>query len=152
MFGRLMHEGLGKVHFWLTFVAYYCTFFPMHYIGVGGHMRRLYDPYQYQFLESYQGINQFITISAFVLGSAQFIFIANFFWSAFKGKKASENPWNATGIEWTTPSPPGHGNWAGDIPEVHRWPFDYAVPGAPEDYVMQTDPAPIGERAESHGS
>jgi cytochrome c oxidase subunit 1 len=144
MFGRMMNEPLGKLHFAFTFVAYYCTFFPMHYIGIAGHMRRIYDPYQYEFLKGMQPINQFITISAFVLGASQILFFVNFFWSAFKGKKAGENPWNANGLEWTTPSPPPHGNWPGEIPEVHRWPYDYSVPDAPTDHVMQTDPAPVG--------
>jgi cytochrome c oxidase subunit 1 len=147
MFGRVMNEGLGKLHFWFTFLAYYCTFFPMHYIGVAGHMRRLYDPYQYEFLKPLQGINQFITVSAFVLGASQLIFFVNFFWSAFRGQKAPENPWGANSLEWTTPSPPGHGNWPGEIPEVHRWPYDFSVPGAEQDHVMQTDAAAIGQRA-----
>jgi cytochrome c oxidase subunit 1 len=146
MFGRMMNDGLGKLHFWLTFVAYYCTFFPMHYIGIAGHMRRIYTATEYEFLKPLQPINEFITWSAFVLGASQFIFFANFIWSAFKGRKATENPWNATGLEWTTPSPPVHGNWPGEIPEVHRWPYDYSVPDAERDFVMQTDPAPVGER------
>jgi cytochrome c oxidase subunit 1 len=150
MFGRMMNEPLGKLHFWFTFLAYYCTFFPMHYIGIAGHMRRIYAAAPpigyYTFLEHLQPINVFITISAFVLGSSQLLFFANFFWSAFKGPKASENPWNAAGLEWTTPSPPGHGNWPGEIPEVHRWPYDYSVPDAPRDFVLQTDPAPIGAK------
>jgi cytochrome c oxidase subunit 1 len=110
-------------------------------------MRRIYDPYQYDFMKGYKDINTFITTSAFVLGSAQIIFIFNFVWSAVKGRKAEANPWNAAGIEWTAPSPPGHGNWPGEIPAVHRWPFDYSVPDAPADFVMQTDPAPVGQRA-----
>ncbi len=118
MFGRLMNDALGKVHFWFTFVAYYCTFFPMHYIGFAGHSRRLYDPYQYNFLKDLQPINQLITISAFVLGASQVFFFINFFWSAFKGEKAGDNPWNANGLEWSTPSPPPHGNWPGEIPTV----------------------------------
>jgi cytochrome c oxidase subunit 1 len=146
MFGRMMNERLGKLHFWLTFITYYGTFFPMHYIGLAGHMRRIYDPYQYPFLKHLQGLNQFMTMSALILGTAQILFFVNFFWSAFKGKKASENPWNANGLEWTTPSPPPHGNWPGEIPEVHRWPYDYSVPGAATDHVMQheraTAPAP----------
>ncbi len=150
MFGRMMHDGLGKLHFWFTFLAYYCTFFPMHYIGIAGHLRRLYDPYQYEFLKNMQPINQFITISAFVLGASQVIFFVNFFWSAFRGARAPENPWHASGLEWTTSSPPPHGNWPGEIPEVHRWPYDYSVPGADEDFVMQTDPAPIGAAAKAH--
>jgi len=147
MFGRVMNETLGKLHFWFTFVAYYCVFFPMHYTGLAGHMRRIYDPYQYQFLKDLQPINQFITISAFVLGSSQFIFLFNFLWSAFRGAKAGDNPWNANGLEWTTSSPPPHGNWPGEIPEVFRSPYDYSVPGVESDHVMQTDPAPVGERA-----
>jgi cytochrome c oxidase subunit 1 len=147
MFGRMMHDGLGKVHFWFTFVAYYCTFFPMHYLGLAGQMRRLYDPYQYAYLKDLQPLNQFITMSAFVLGSSQVLFFINFFWSAFKGEKAGDNPWHANGLEWTTPSPPPHGNWPGAIPEVYRWPYDYSVPDAPRDHVMQTDPAPIGAAA-----
>ena len=150
MFGRMMNDTLGKVHFWFTFLAYNSTFFPMHYIGIAGHMRRIYDPYQYEFLKGMQPINQWITISAFVLGASQLVFFVNFFWSAFKGPKASQNPWNANGLEWTTPSPPPHGNWPGEIPEVHRWPYDYSVPGAPADFVMQTDPAPIGDKAAAH--
>ena len=146
MFGRMMNDGLGKLHFWLTFLAYYCTFFPMHYIGIAGHMRRIYTATEYEFLKPLQPINEFITYSAFVLGASQLIFFANFLWSAFKGPKATENPWNAAGLEWTTPSPPVHGNWPGDIPEVHRWPYDYSVPDAERDFVMQTDPAPLGER------
>jgi cytochrome c oxidase subunit I len=151
MFGRMMNDTLGKLHFWFTFLAYYCVFFPMHYIGLAGHMRRVYDPYQYTYLKDLQGINQFITIAAFVLGASQLIFLVNLLWSAFKGQKASPNPWNAAGLEWTTPSPPGHGNWPGEIPEVHRWPYDYSVPGVDADHVMQTDDALVGQRAEKHG-
>ncbi|HSB60409.1 MAG TPA: cbb3-type cytochrome c oxidase subunit I [Vicinamibacteria bacterium] len=151
MFGRLMNETLGKLHFWFTFLAYYCVFFPMHYTGLAGHMRRIYDPYQYEFLKGLQPINQFVTVAAFVLGASQVIFLVNLLWSAFRGKKAGENPWNANGLEWTTSSPPPHGNWPGEIPEVHRWPYDYSVPGAEADHVMQTDPAPVGERARHAG-
>jgi cytochrome c oxidase subunit 1 len=140
MFGRTMNETLGKWHFWLTFVTYYGTFFPMHYIGLAGHLRRVYDPYQYEFLKSTQSLNQFITVSAIILGLAQILFFVNFFWSAFKGQKASENPWDANGLEWTTASPPPHGNWPGAIPEVHRWPYEYSNPNAPKDHVMQHEP------------
>jgi cytochrome c oxidase subunit 1 len=140
MFGRTMNETLGKTHFWFTFVTYYGTFFPMHYIGLAGHLRRVYDPYQYKFLQPLQSLNQFITVSALILGASQLLFFINFFWSAFKGKKAEPNPWHANGLEWTTASPPPHGNWPGAIPEVHRWPYEYSNPNAPGDHVMQTDP------------
>ncbi len=150
-FGRMMNETLGKIHFWCTFVAYYGTFFPMHYLGIAGHMRRIYASAPptgfYDYLKPLQPINQTITVFAFILGASQIIFFVNLFWSVFKGRPAGPNPWNANGIEWTAPSPPPHGNWPGEIPEVHRWPYDYSVPGAPADFVMQTDPALIGEKA-----
>jgi cytochrome c oxidase subunit 1 len=146
MFGRQMNETLGKTHFWFTFVTYYGTFFPMHYVGLAAHMRRIYDPYQYEFLKPLQPINQFMTVSALILGLSQIIFFVNFFWSAFAGKKATENPWEANGLEWTTPSPPGHGNWPGEIPEVHRWPYEYAVAGE-RDHVMQHEPISAAQPA-----
>ncbi len=84
MFGRLMNETLGKIHFWLSFIGVYCVFFPMHILGIGGQMRRIYDPLQYDFLKGQQGLNVFISISAFLLFSSQLIFIANFFGSIFR--------------------------------------------------------------------
>jgi cytochrome c oxidase subunit 1 len=146
MFGRMMNEPLGKLHFWFTFVTYYGTFFPMHYVGIAGQMRRIYDPYQYEFLKPLQGMNQFITVSAVILGVSQIIFFVNFIWSAFKGTPAGENPWDANGLEWTTSSPPPHGNWPGEIPEVHRWPYEYSNPDAPRDHVMQHEPAAAAVR------
>ena len=137
MFGRMMNETLGKIHFWITFVAFNCTFFPMHILGMGGHMRRIYNPTQYDFLKPLEPINMFISISAFVLGSAQFIFLANMIWSYFKGEKASENPWNANTLEWSAPSPPGHGNWPGPIPAVYRGPYEYSSPESEADHLPQ---------------
>src|SRR5579864_8046630 len=113
MFGKMMSEKIGKVHFWITFVAFNCTFFPMHILGMGGHMRRIYNPLQYDFLKPLAGMNEFISVSAFVLGSTQFLFLANIIWSGIKGKKAEDNPWHANTLEWTTHTPPGHGNWDG---------------------------------------
>jgi cytochrome c oxidase subunit 1 len=138
MFGRMMNMTAGKIHFWFTFIGVNCVFFPMHTLGVVGHLRRIYDPLQYSFLEPIAGLNQFISISAFILGGAQIIFIVNFFASIWLGAKASDNPWNATTLEWTLPSPPGHGNFPGELPVVERWAFDYGLPGAKEDFVMQT--------------
>ena len=137
MFGKMMNETLGKIHFWITFVAFNCTFFPMHILGMAGHMRRIYNPTQYDFLKPVQSINVFISISAFVLGAAQFILLANIIWSLAKGKKASENPWLANTLEWTTPSPPGHGNWPGALPQVYRGPYEYSSPEVAEDYLPQ---------------
>ena len=139
MFGRMMNQTLGKVHFWISFIGVYCVFFPMHTLGVVGHLRRIYDPLQYDFLQPIQGMNVFISTSAFILGTAQLLFIVNFLMSMWMGKKAGPNPWNATTLEWTIPSPPGHGNFGDELPTVHRWPFDYGLPGAKKDYVMQTE-------------
>jgi cytochrome c oxidase subunit 1 len=138
MFGRMMNETLGKTHFWITFVAFNCTFFPMHILGMAGHMRRIYNPQQYDFLKPIIPINEFISISAFVLGAAQFLFLANIIWSYFKGAKATENPWNANTLEWTTPSPPPHGNWPGAVPVVYRGPYEYSSPEVAEDFLPQS--------------
>jgi cytochrome c oxidase subunit 1 len=144
MFGRFMNETLGKIHFWFSFIGAYCVFFPMHIIGVGGQMRRLYDPTQYTFLQQQQVVNVFISVSAFVLGAAQLIFLANFFISIFAGKRVTErNPWHATTLEWTAPCPPGHGNFGEELPVVHRWPFDFSMPGEKEDFVTQNTPATV---------
>jgi cytochrome c oxidase subunit 1 len=141
MFGRMMSEPLGKAHFWLTFIFYNCTFFPMHIIGMGGHMRRLYDPTLYDFLKPMQGMNRFISVSAFLLFAAQAIFFVNFWWSMFKGKKAPLNPWEDNGLEWTLPSPAPHGNWE-KPPTVYRGPYEFSVPGQSDDYLPQTKKLP----------
>src|SRR5205085_2242829 len=133
MFGRMMNETWGKVHFAFSFIAGNCTFFPMHIIGIAGHPRRYSDPLQYEWLQPLQPLNQFITISAFVLGAAQLIFIANFFYSLFFGPKAGRNPWHSNTLEWTAPSPPPHGNFE-TTPIVFRGPYEYASPEAQEDY------------------
>ena len=147
MFGRFMNPTLGKIHFWFTFIGAYCVFFPMHIIGVGGQMRRIYDPTQYMFLQPQQPMNVFISISAFILGTAQLVFLVNFIVSIFAGKPAAErNPWHANTLEWTAPNPPGHGNFPPDLPTVYRWPFDYSVPGEREDFVPQTVPATVTAR------
>ncbi len=139
MFGRMMNETLGKIHFFGTFVAFNCTFFPMHILGIGGHMRRIYNPTQYEFLLPLQKWNVFITISAIILGLVQIVFFFNFFWSMFKGKKAEQNPWQANTLEWEAPTPPPHGNFL-EIPVVHRGPYEYSVPGMKEDWLPQAAP------------
>jgi cytochrome c oxidase subunit 1 len=143
MFGRMMDERLGKIHFFLTFVFFNCTFFPMHFLGVGGHMRRIWNPMQYEFLQHFQGMNEFISVSAFLLGASQILFLFNFFWSLFAGKKATENPWRANTLEWTAPSPPPHGNWGERLPVVSHGPYEYSVPGVEEDYLPQTKPLAV---------
>jgi len=137
MFGRMMNETMGKIHFWISFIGVNCVFHTMHSMGIVGHLRRIYDPTQYEFLEPIQGMNIFVTSFAFALGLAQLLFVINFISSVWKGKRAGSNPWEATTLEWTLPSPPGHGNFPERLPTVHRWPFDYSVPEADQDFVMQ---------------
>lgn len=139
MFGRIMDETLGKIHFALTFIFFNLCFFPMHNVGLGGMMRRIADPTVYEHLRALQPINQFITISAIALGFSQIIFLYNFFRSLRRGQPAGQNPWEATTLEWTVGSPPGHGNFA-VTPTVYRGAYEYSVPGHPKDFIMQTEP------------
>src|SRR6266566_1386392 len=154
MFGRMMSKRWGKVRFWLTFILYNCVFFPMHILGMGGMMRRLYDPNQYLFLQPYQPMRVFISISAFLLFATQIIFFVNFWWSLFKGKKAPQNPWEDNGLEWSLPSPAPHGNWE-TVPTVYRGPYEFSSPQVAEDYLPQnrklpTDRAPASAPAAAH--
>jgi len=139
MFGRLMNPFWGKVHWALTFVFFNCTFFPMHTLDVYGHIRRIYDPTQYEFLRPLMGINKFITVSALLLFAAQIIFVLNFVLSWFRGARASDNPWEDNGLEWTLPSPPAHGNFA-TVPTVHHGPYEFSAPGASQDFLPQSHP------------
>jgi cytochrome c oxidase subunit I len=141
MFGKMMNETLGKIHFWLTFIFFNLTFFPMHQLGMGGMMRRLYDPTQYSHLQIQQDTNRFITITAFLLIATQFIFAFNFIYNLFRGVKAPLNPWRANSLEWTAPSPPPHGNFA-ITPIVYRGPYEYSSPESTEDFLMQDAPPP----------
>ena len=140
MFGRMMDEKLGYIHFWLTFVGVYLVFFPLHYIGIAGFPRRYYSFTNFDAFSSFVDLNSFVTVAASITFGAQFIFLFNFFYNIFKGKKAPLNPWNSNTLEWTTPRVPGHGNWPGEIPKVYRWPYDYSKPGAKDDFIPQTVP------------
>jgi cytochrome c oxidase subunit 1 len=142
MFGRFMHEGLGKLHFWITFVGVYCIFVPMHTMGMVGMPRRFAQFTEYEFLASLHPLVVFVSISAIITVLVQFLFYFNLVWSIFKGKKASDNPWEATTLEWITATPPPHDNFAGVLPTVYRGPYEFAVPGAANDYMMQTEPDP----------
>jgi cytochrome c oxidase subunit I len=140
MFGRMMNETLAKLHFWLTFVGAYAIFMPMHYSGMAGQLRRYSQGTEVAWIKALTPIQVFISIAAFITIASQFIFLFNLFWSMAKGKKASDNPWEATTLEWTTATPPPHDNFGGRTPVVHNGPYEYSVPGAPRDYVMQSDP------------
>ena len=141
MFGRMMNETLGKLHFWLTFVGAYAIFMPMHYYGMGAGLRRYSQSTEVGFIRDLLPLQRFITFAAFVTIASQLIFLVNLFWSMFKGEKPkSDNPWEATTLEWTTATPPPHDNFGGKTPVVHNGAYEYSVPGAPRDFVMQTDP------------
>ena len=140
MFGRMMNETLGKIHFYCTFVGVYAIFTPMHFLGIGGNPRRYPDFKDYEFMKGLMPIHEFMTYAAFFTAAVQIIFVINLFWSMKKGAKAPANPWEATTLEWTIPSPPPFDNFAGVHPVVNHGAYEYSVPGAPRDYVMQTDP------------
>lgn len=151
MFGRFMSEGMGKIHFWITFVGVYCIFVPMHVMGIVGMPRRFSSFTEYTFLSRLHPLVVFVSIVAIITVLAQFLFYFNLIWSIFKGKKAGPNPWDATTLEWITPSPPPHDNFAGVLPTVYRGPYEFAVPGAPNDFVMQTEPETQAERTGGNG-
>jgi cytochrome c oxidase subunit 1 len=141
MFGRMMDERLGKIHFWGTIIAFNCIFIPLFVLGAAGEHRRIFDFTNFPELNVpwMRSFDQFATVSLLVMLAFQPLFIVNFFWSLFRGEKASKNPWNANTLEWTTDSPPPHGNWA-ELPKVYRGPYEYSVPGREQDYWPQNAP------------
>jgi len=140
MFGRMMDEKLGYVHFWLTFLGVYLTFMPMHYVGIAGFPRRYYSYTSFDMFNTMANLQMFISVSAIIAWIGQFIFAFNFVYSIFRGRRAPQNPWRSNTLEWTTPVVGIHGNWPGAIPQVYRWPYDYSKPGAEDDYIPQHIP------------
>jgi cytochrome c oxidase subunit 1 len=138
MFGRMINATAGKIHFALTFVFFNVTFFPMHGLGMGGMMRRIYDPQQYEHIAGMQDTNVLVTLGALGLFATGLFFLVVFFYSLFWGKKAQANPWNATTLEWQTPSPPMHGNWS-EIPVVYHGPYEYSHPEMERDWLAQNE-------------
>jgi cytochrome c oxidase subunit 1 len=122
----------------------------MHIMGIVG-MPRRYSRFAengvqiYGFLESLHPLVLFVTVAAIITFFTQFLFLFNLLWSLFKGKKAGNNPWEATTLEWETSSPPPHDNFEGIPPVVYRGPYEYSVPGAPNDFIMQTEPDPVNQ-------
>jgi len=150
MFGRMMNTRLGYAHFWVTLIGAYGVFFPMHFVGLAGAPRRYYDYSAYSEFDnnSFQlmvDLNQIITVFAIIAAVGQVLFLFNFFYSIFRGPVAPQNPWNSTTLEWTTPVEHIHGNWPGELPTVHRWPYDYSKPGAAQDFITQVTPLEEGE-------
>ena len=138
MTGRMMNETMGKWHFWLTFIGVYMIFMPMHYLGLAGNVRR-YSAFVDDYAISLIPVHKFITIAALLTGAAQLIFLFNLIWSRFRGTVASENPWEATSLEWSTSSPPPFDNFGGRHMVVYNGPNEYGIDG-PQDYIMQTSP------------
>ena len=138
MTGRMMNETLGKIHFWFSFVGAYAIFMPFHYLGIAGNVRR-YQAFVDDFMQPLIPVHKFITIAALLTGAAQFIFLYNLIHSHFWGKPASDNPWEATSLEWSTPTtPPPHNNFGDHLPVVYHDPYQYGVKSSTGDYVMQT--------------
>jgi cytochrome c oxidase subunit 1 len=147
MYGRYMNNTLAYIHFWVTMIGSYLIFWPMHYEGLAGMPRRYYDFSNWESFKMFGGLNQFISFVSMIVFAAQLLFVFNFFYSIFKGRKVTTlNPWGAASLEWSTPIRPGHGNWPGEIPEVHRWAYDYGKDG--RDFIPQTEP--VGEHESKH--
>ena len=149
LYGRFMSETLGKIHFWGTLIGAYAIFWPMHYMGMAGVPRRYYKFDVFESFSHFKEMNQFITIAAIVVFALQVLFVINFFYSIWKGKKMTEkNPYGATTLEWTTPIEHVHGNWKGKIPSVHRWAYDYGKGGV--EFTPQIQPMAEGEKDGGH--
>jgi cytochrome c oxidase subunit 1 len=139
MFGRMLSERLGMIHFWLTFAGVYCIFMPMHFLGMAGNPRR-FAMFTDDFLLPLVSLHRFITVAALATGAVQLVFVFNFFWSMLKGEKAAANPWNSTSLEWTVSSPPPPGNFGGGLPVVNHAAYVYGATVSGRDFVMQSDP------------
>jgi cytochrome c oxidase subunit 1 len=139
MFGRMMNETMGRLHFWLTFIGVYAIFVPFHLLGIAGHPRRYADTLWFEFLKPLDPLHVFITIAAFVTAAAQLIFVANLFLSLWRGARAGDNPWEATTLEWAVATPPPAENFGDHLPVIHRGPYEYSMPGAAKDYSMQSE-------------
>ena len=139
MYGRFMNETLGKFHFWGTIIGAYCVFWPMHYLGMAGVPRRYYKFDAFATFGHFDGLNKFITIAAIITFGFQLLFVINFFYSIWRGRKlTTQNPYKANTLEWTTPVEVGHGNWPGKLPAVQRWAYDYGKDG--REYIPQLEP------------
>jgi len=150
LFGRMMNKKMGYLHFWTTFVSAYGVFFPMHFLGTAGVPRRYYSNSAFPMFDNLVDLNIVVTVFAIIAAFAQIIFLVNFVYSLFRGEKATQNPWKANTLEWTTPVEHIHGNWPGNLPVVHRWAYDYSKPGKNEDFVLQTEPLEEGESDEGN--
>jgi cytochrome c oxidase subunit I len=141
MFGRMMNERLGRLHFWITLLGAYATFMPMHLLGIAGHPRRYSDLTGVQYVAAMAPLQKFITLAAIVTIAGQIVFLVNLFWSMRRGTKADANPWECSTLEWTLPSPAPAEGFGERQPAIHHGPYEYGLPGVEEDFVMQDAPA-----------
>jgi cytochrome c oxidase subunit I len=149
MFGRMMNETLGKIHFWGTAIFVNVTFLPMFVMGLRGYPRRVYDPSQFSSLGDMTLMQILATAGTAGLLLSQVPLLVNFFGSLKWGKVAGPNPWRANTLEWAAPSPPPHGNFETQ-PSVYRGPYEYSAPGRPEDwYPQHLPPGPVPDGARS---
>ena len=147
MFGRYLNNTMAYIHFWVTIVGAYLIFWPMHYEGLAGMPRRYYDFSNWESFKQFGELNQFISFISMIVFAVQLLFVFNFFYSMYKGRKVTtQNPWGANTLEWTTPVNPGHGNWPGEIPEVYRGAYDYAKDG--HEFIPQN--VPVGDDETHH--
>jgi cytochrome c oxidase subunit I len=147
MFGRYLNNTMAYIHFWVTIIGAYLIFWPMHYEGLAGMPRRYYDFSNWESFKMFTELNQFISFVAAIVFAVQLLFIFNFFYSMYKGRKVTvANPWGSNTLEWTTPINPGHGNWPGEIPEVYRGAYDYAKDG--KEFIPQN--VPVGDDETHH--
>ncbi|HET8578579.1 MAG TPA: cbb3-type cytochrome c oxidase subunit I [Methylomirabilota bacterium] len=144
MFGRMLSEPLGRLHFWLTAVFFNLTFFLLHNIGLAGMARRTADPRAFEMLRPHQWINEWATVASFLLLAAQIPFVVNVVRSLVAGAPAPVNPWQASTLEWSVASPPPHLNWGAELPVVQRGPYEYSVPGESQDWLPQRQPLAAG--------
>jgi len=141
MFGRMMNETMAYIHFAITFIGAYLIFWPMHFIGLAGVPRRYYSFNEIEAFSQYGDLNKLISVATIIVFLGQLLFLVNFFWSMYRGRKSVQNPWQANTLEWTSPIEGIHGNWDGELPTVHRWPYDYSRdPNSDVDFIPQTVP------------
>mgnify|MGYP003488022634 FL=1 len=145
MFGKMLDEKLGKLHFWTTIIPFNFIFIPLFITGAAGDHRRIHDYRQFPDLAraDLQNLRMIATIATVAMLAAQVIFFYNFFKSMKSGKRAGNNPWNANTLEWAAASPPPHGNFE-VLPSVYRGPYEYSVPGRESDFWPQDEPPDDG--------
>lgn len=146
MFGRFLNDTLGYIHFYGTIISAYAIFIPMHFML--SLPRRYYTYSNFQTFNIFEDVSKFISVFAIISFLLQILFVVNIIYSALKGRKLTEdniNPWQANTLEWTTPAEHFHGNWPGEIPEVHRWPYDYSTGFGDKDFRPQHLPLEEGE-------